>query len=408
MGRRERTRGIGCSGILFFIISFIVFCAVILEDDIVNPDFLQDDVVETIEPIEQIEATETEETDAKLWFYYKQLDETEKAIYDGLLTAVKDGKSKHTFQNADVKVYENALKRVVLALAYDHPEYYWLNGGYQYTWQTAEGETSGTVEVELFSYAFGGNAKDSEKQLLEVQTKINTIIAEANQCSSTYEKIMYVHDYLIQNVVYDYATLAEAEKKSHKPENEYIYSVYGSLINGKSVCAGYAKAFQLILNNMGIPCGYVAGEAGEPHAWNIVELDGQNYFVDVTWDDRDMEQYPSEAEYGYFFITTSQLTTTHTIDESLFDIPVCTANVYNYYKQKGYLLDTYDRNALDDLLKKRDGEGILDVQFSTKKEYKKALKDLFEKNNLFELKSIGQKTVQRITDDNLWIITLYL
>lgn len=408
MSTRKKSRGIGCSGILFFIISFIVFCAAILENEVVNPNFVETGVVDTTDTTEVTEAKETEETDSSLWFYYGQLDETGKKIYDGLLTAVKKGKNTYTFQNVEVKSYENGLKKAVLALTYDHPEYYWLNGGYQYTGQVATGASIGTVEVELFSYQFGGNAKDSEKQMLTIQTEINKVIAGGNAYGSEYEKIVYVHDYLVQNVEYDHATLEKVEKKNHSPESEYVYSVYGSLVNGKSVCAGYAKAFQLILNNMGIKCTYVVGEAGEPHAWNLVELDGEQYFVDVTWDDRDMEAYPSEAEYGYFFITTKQLTTTHTIDEALFDIPDCTANTYNYYRQKGYLIDTYDRNSVDAIFQKQVGEGILDVQFSTKKEYKKALKDLFEKNNVFKLKSIGERSMQRITDDNLWIITLYM
>ena len=56
------------------------------------------------------------------------------------------------------------------------------------------------------------------------------------------------------------------------------------------MCAGYAKAYQLILNRMGIECGYITGNAvndmvSGPHAWNYVRLDGNYYQVDVTWDD---------------------------------------------------------------------------------------------------------------------------
>ena len=70
-----------------------------------------------------------------------------------------------------------------------------------------------------------------------------------------------------------------------------------AIVNKKTVCAGYAKAFQLLLTKLNIPCYYIVGFAKEAHAWNIVKLDGY-YNVDLTWDD-------AKEQYKYFNKTFS-------------------------------------------------------------------------------------------------------
>ncbi len=98
-----------------------------------------------------------------------------------------------------------------------------------------------------------------------------------------------LHDGLVESSVYD-----ETLSKN---------TGYDLLVNGTTVCAGYAAAYQDLLTRMGIPCVIVTSEAME-HAWNLVQLDGQWYHVDVTWDD------PAPDAYGYvqhkYFLLTDQ------------------------------------------------------------------------------------------------------
>lgn len=96
-----------------------------------------------------------------------------------------------------------------------------------------------------------------------------------------------IHDWLVVNTIYDISL----EKNTG----------YDLLVNGTTVCAGYASAYQDLLNRAGVPCVTVTSEEME-HAWNLVSIDGQWYHVDVTWDD------PSPDTYGYaghrFFLLT--------------------------------------------------------------------------------------------------------
>ena len=99
-------------------------------------------------------------------------------------------------------------------------------------------------------------------------------------------------------------------------------SVYSALVNGKTVCAGYARAFQYLLQQLGIPCYYCTGYAGEAHAWNIVALDDGYYNVDVTWDDSD------GGRYDYFNKTDTDYADSHIRQELSVYLPPCNGSVY--------------------------------------------------------------------------------
>jgi hypothetical protein len=101
---------------------------------------------------------------------------------------------------------------------------------------------------------------------------------------TVYEKDLVLHDWLIENTYYDESTFGLDLTQSHDPDNE---TPYGPLLRGKATCLGYTTAFQLLMDMLEIPCIIVEGyvRKGEVHAWNMVELDGDWYAVDVTWDD---------------------------------------------------------------------------------------------------------------------------
>lgn len=49
------------------------------------------------------------------------------------------------------------------------------------------------------------------------------------------------------------------------------------------VCEGYARILKMLCEEIGIPCSYVEGYAGNLHAWDQVTLDGEQYWSDLTW-----------------------------------------------------------------------------------------------------------------------------
>ena len=130
------------------------------------------------------------------------------------------------------------------------------------------------------------------------------------------KKEKYVHDALASAVTYDLTA-------------DMNQSAYSALVNGKSVCAGYARAYQYLLQQLGIPCYYCTGYSGGDHAWNIVKLDDGYYNVDVTWDDA------AAIRYDYFNKTDADFASTHVRQNLSVYLPACNGTAYRQENTTG-------------------------------------------------------------------------
>lgn len=111
--------------------------------------------------------------------------------------------------------------------------------------------------------------QETRTLLQEAKSKINV------SGLSDYEIVCAVNDYLCDTVVYP-------DKEPYADESHTAWSAFKY---GSAVCDGYSRATKLLLNEFGIECDIVVGDAGGGHAWNLVKLDGNWYQVDVTWND---------------------------------------------------------------------------------------------------------------------------
>jgi transglutaminase-like putative cysteine protease len=97
---------------------------------------------------------------------------------------------------------------------------------------------------------------------------------------SDFEKVVAAHDYLVVNSVY-----------SVEGNVDYLATAHSVLIDGKGQCQGYSEAFAALLIISGVETRIISGMAldstpvYQPHAWNLVSIDGSWYHVDATWDD---------------------------------------------------------------------------------------------------------------------------
>ena len=100
-----------------------------------------------------------------------------------------------------------------------------------------------------------------------------------DESMSAAQKALVVHDYLVQNCEYDYERLRAGTLP------DISHTAYGALVEGIAVCDGYAKAYNYIMDHkLGISCTMVSSDPMN-HAWNMIEIDGKWYHVDLTWDD---------------------------------------------------------------------------------------------------------------------------
>ena len=123
------------------------------------------------------------------------------------------------------------------------------------------------------------------------EEKVDQAEAEAFQKiklsgQSDYQKIKAIYDYICENVSYDYTNL---------DDDTYIqkYTAYAALIDKTAVCQGYASLLYRMVLDAGVDARVISGDAGGPHAWNIVRLNGKYYNLDSTWD-------AGRENYSYF------------------------------------------------------------------------------------------------------------
>ena len=140
-----------------------------------------------------------------------------------------------------------------------------------------------------------------------MQVKLDQLVDQANTlCQTDMEKVFYVHEWLVQNIAYDREHLSDDVQDDH--------NLRGALLEGTAVCDGYAKTYALTLRKLGIT-GVLVTSKDIGHAWNMVELDGNWYQVDCTWDDPvDGSDQLGYCMHKHLLCTTEEMNTNHNDD----------------------------------------------------------------------------------------------
>ncbi len=224
----------------------------------------------------------------------------------------------------------------------DNPQVFWIKSSYEYYYY--DNKTFITID-----YTMENDELVNAKR--EFDTTVEQILAKAPKTATEYEYELFANDYLVDNCVYDEQAAQTEELEGN--END----AYGALVQKKAVCEGYARAFQLLCNELGVECVNVTGTAdGEGHQWNCVNLDGEWYQIDVTWND--YEDGKEMFRNDYFNLSDEQMKSTHTYSKRFADVsveefenmdkqcnvfvPVSVGEKYNYYKHSCVTLTDLD------------------------------------------------------------------
>lgn len=143
------------------------------------------------------------------------------------------------------------------------------------------------------------------------------------------ETAIAIHDYLVNYLTYDILTsapggtteeeYAAANELWNKAYEEYELSTNRAMSTKYAVCQDYAELFQSMCIRLGIPCDMVTGEAGGPHAWNKVYVDGQWLYMDCTWDDP-VSSKPT-LRYDYCLVGPDVMVKSHYWDAADYPMP---------------------------------------------------------------------------------------
>ena len=273
--------------------------------------------------LDEPENTGTEYTfDETTYPYRALLNATEQQVYNQIYANALESNTD-TFTLVETLTVDEMCD-TMNAVFNDHPELFWLNTSYKYGYNNS----NKVVQVQL-SYGISGSDLTTAK--LNFDSVVSTIVAGAKNYSSEIEQELYIHDTICDMCTYD-------------TDAELNQSAYSALVLGKTVCAGYARAFQVVCQELGLTCYYITGTAsGGDHAWNIVSIDGDFYNVDLTWDDSISESYGSSV-YTYFNLTDSAISADHSRSTLSSNLPSCTATAMSYTNVYGSTIQIDDIN----------------------------------------------------------------
>ena len=200
--------------------------------------------------------------------YNNYLNETQKIAYQELkdMFYKRELKRKldlNKYNNLSTSEISSAIMSAGNAILIDHPEMLQFSTyGYYYTDTMIEARVDFAINNPLMESI----------NTLRIRRIIDDIRIKTKDMSEL-EKIKYVYEWIGENTIYD-------DLFTYASKNQSIYNVF---IKGNAVCAGFAKASQVIFQNIGIESMTVSGQTSGPHMWNIIKYNDKYYFYDSTY-----------------------------------------------------------------------------------------------------------------------------
>ncbi len=357
--RRRRRRGFGCAGVfLAFAGVAALFLAFFIGYAVLQPGMNGEALLEQVQsgisalsPSGEEEAADEEEEEtiedpeiavdgetSVVRYYYEQLSsEEDQEAYQTIAQGLENEEEEITLSHSD----PDRLSELFVMVLKDYPEFFWCSGSAVTTSYT------GFRSYQTLTPGYTYDTDQRSRMQQQIDTAAEECLSGISEDAGTYETILHVYRWIVDTVEYDLKA----------QDNQNIYS---ALVGKKSVCAGYSRAFQYLLGKTGVFCTYVTGEAlgNERHAWNLVRIGEDYYYVDVTWGDPvfQTEEEGEEGDniiYDYMCCDDEQLFMTHTPDSGA-ALPACTHMEWNYYVVNDMYYTTYDK----DVLQKKMNDGI--------------------------------------------------
>lgn len=324
-------------------------------------------------------------SDTQQYLYaYNALSDRQKKAYRMLLTVANEmpaglidfGPWEGDYQSGFYVCYD--------ALRNDWPELFWMPSTYVIS-VVRKGYARHVVVGFEYSQkgiqnSYLATRQERDEMVSRLQTRVEEIVSLAPLSEGPLKTEKYFHDVLCKDIEY-------------VSEGTHIRNTYGALIEGRAVCEGYARAFQLLCRSVGIDCDLICGNVeGTPHMWNVVRFQSGWCHVDVTWDDDDKNDFIS---YLYYNVTDEQIQKTHTVYPHFgeltsaqiinaqqgynLNLRSCTFGEYSYFLLWNHIIGkAYGEYAsiVSNAIKQRNAEGQKYAQFifASDEDYKEFMK----------------------------------
>lgn len=213
--------------------------------------------------------------------FYNQLNNYEKDIYDRLYRI-----SNETLPKLGIQIiYKYKISsdnfnfdKIISCLILDNPQFWWISFyDASVAYKTVDEVPNTNVTIKLISNKYNIFTGTSVDTIIGINSEIkeckNNLVNQINELNLTsdYDILKYIHDYLVSTVVY-----------TSYSDDPHIYTLYGALVKKESVAEGYSEAFKYIADQFGL---HVIIARSNSHQWNLAEINGKWYAIDVTKDD---------------------------------------------------------------------------------------------------------------------------
>lgn len=346
-----------------------------------------------------LDEEETKREIPEIYYTYHHLSAPEQALYLEILDALTAMSGEVSVSTLDSAL----LDRVFEYVLNDHPELFYVEG-FQYT----EHFIGDALTQITFAGTYSMTRDEARRSLVDIEKTLSGCMHEVPLNEDEYSTVKYLYEYLIDNTEYD----KDAEN------NQNICSVF---LGGRSVCQGYAKAMQYMLQKVGMQSVLVTGYTGtERHAWNLVRVNGCYYYLDPTWGDASYTYDGSETQqaedavflppvnYDYFLVTTDELSKTHTFEDTA-ALPVCDSTQDNYYVREGLYFDHYDRGQLENIF---DSDAVKMADYVTLKcadeqVYREMIAAVIDDRQIFGIIHTNEGTISYASNEALCTISFW-
>ena len=307
---------------LFVIAFFAVFIYIATFTDIPNKvgNVIRKEIEEFKEPYEAYneEFTINELGIKNNMYYFNTLTKEQKYIYEAIANGVKNYDDEFVVRyyiDGEKDDFAREVSYAIEAFTNDHPEVFYLKAQYSsYVYPGFEGNI-GYIKLNY-----------TEENTYQIKEKISLMAGKVDfyarglEDKTDIEKEIIIHDRISNDV--KYYKEEDIPRKYHTAE--------GTLLEGIGVCDSFSKAYQLVLNKVGIDSIIVLGNLNDsPHAWNMVKLGDNWYHVDIT-SSHSIYDESGIINHAYCNLTTEAEKAFVTLGNEAI-IPLANSNEYNYY-----------------------------------------------------------------------------
>lgn len=322
------------------------------------------------------------------YYAYSRLSDAGKTLYVELLQIINKEANEIFVSTRD----PNAIQLAFDYLMMDHPEIFWVNG-YRYVKHFTN---NGGIDKLAFTGVYTYDLNEVANRQAKMQQYIDTCLAGAPSTDDEYFVIKYIYDYLIANTEYDLRA----------PDNQNICSVF---LNRKTVCSGYARATQYLLNKLGIKCTYVTGMADNGtgssglHAWNLVRCNGDYYYMDTTWGDTGVTTRDGKPRinYDYLCATEAAMSVNHKLSDRI-DYPECTSTKDSYYVREKRYMESPNLTQMEEIFAQEyeSGNDNVTVKCESKDTYNSLYEQLIKDGAVYDYLQGDKKFSYTLFEDS--------